>query len=381
MYRGDIRLGNTIDIKFVTTSATTGAPTQLAGSPVVSAYVGNSTTEITAGITLTVDFDGRTGLNNVRVVASGGNGFATATDVQLVITTGTVGGTSVVGYVVAEFSIENRSALMPTTAARTLDVTATGEAGIDWGNVGNPTTAVNLSATNIDVDQVVASVSGAVGSVTGLTATNLDVAVSTRMATYTQPTGFLAATFPTTVASTTNITAGTITNVTTVNGLAANVITASSLATDAVNEIVDGVWDEAIAGHLSAGSTGLALNSAGSAGDPWSTSLPGAYGAGTAGNILGNNLDVAVSTLATQVSVDAVPTATENADALLNRDFSAVTDSNDRTLLQAARFLRNKWDITGTSLVVMKEDDATTAWTGTVTPAPGADPISGNDPT
>jgi len=42
----------------------------------------------------------------------------------------------------------------------------------------------------------------------------LDAAVSTRMATYTQPTGFLAATFPLTVASTTNITAGTITTVT-----------------------------------------------------------------------------------------------------------------------------------------------------------------------
>jgi hypothetical protein len=57
--------------------------------------------------------------------------------------------------------------LTPTTAGRTLDVSATGEAGVDWGNVGSPTTAVNLSATNIDVDQVVASVSGAVGSVTG----------------------------------------------------------------------------------------------------------------------------------------------------------------------------------------------------------------------
>lgn len=69
--------------------------------------------------------------------------------------------------------------LVPTTAGRTLDVSATGEAGIDWANIGSPTTAVNLSATNIDVDQVVASVSGAVGSVTGLTASNLDAAVST----------------------------------------------------------------------------------------------------------------------------------------------------------------------------------------------------------
>lgn len=53
--------------------------------------------------------------------------------------------------------------------------------------------------------------------------TNLDAAVSSRMATYTQPTGFLAATFPTgTVANTTNITAGTITTVSAVTGLTAS---------------------------------------------------------------------------------------------------------------------------------------------------------------
>jgi hypothetical protein len=44
--------------------------------------------------------------------------------------------------------------------------------------------------------------------------TRLDANISSRMATYTQPTGFLAATFPLTVASTTNITGGTITTVT-----------------------------------------------------------------------------------------------------------------------------------------------------------------------
>ena len=43
-------------------------------------------------------------------------------------------------------------------------------------------------------------------SVSGLTAANLDAAVTTRMATYTQPTGFLTSTFPTVVAGTTNIT-------------------------------------------------------------------------------------------------------------------------------------------------------------------------------
>lgn len=37
------------------------------------------------------------------------------------------------------------------TAGNTLDVTATGAAGIDWGNVENPTTTVDLSATSINL--------------------------------------------------------------------------------------------------------------------------------------------------------------------------------------------------------------------------------------
>lgn len=135
--------------------------------------------------------------------------------------------------------------LTPTTAGRTLDVSAGGEAGLDWANIGSPTTAVNLSATNIDVDQVVASVSGAVGSVTGLTAANLDVAVSSRMATYTQPTGFLAATFPGgTIANTTNITAGTITtttNLTNLPAITANWLTAAGTAADFTTEIQTGL--------------------------------------------------------------------------------------------------------------------------------------------
>lgn len=39
--------------------------------------------------------------------------------------------------------------LQPTTAGRTLDVSATGEAGIDWANVGSPTTTVGLSGTTV----------------------------------------------------------------------------------------------------------------------------------------------------------------------------------------------------------------------------------------
>lgn len=53
--------------------------------------------------------------------------------------------------------------LQPTVAGRTLDVTATGGAGIDWANVEAPTTTVGLTGTTIATSQVVASVSGNVG--------------------------------------------------------------------------------------------------------------------------------------------------------------------------------------------------------------------------
>jgi hypothetical protein len=60
-------------------------------------------------------------------------------------------------------------------------------------------------------------------------------------------------------------------------------------------EISDAVWDEATSGHTTAGTTGKALTDAGSAGDPWTTALPGAYGAGTAGKIVGDNINAPVS--------------------------------------------------------------------------------------
>jgi hypothetical protein len=146
---GDFRTGVTIDHKFTSVN-TSGAPTTLSGTPAISVYKDNSTTQSTSGVTLSADFDSVTGLNNVRIdTSSDGTFYAAGSNFQIVITTGTVGGTSVVGYVVGSFSLENRSALMPTTAGRKLDVSATGEAGVDWANVGSPTTVVGLTGTTV----------------------------------------------------------------------------------------------------------------------------------------------------------------------------------------------------------------------------------------
>lgn len=67
-------------------------------------------------------------------------------------------------------------------------------------------------------------------------------------------------------------------------------------------------------------------------------------------------------------------------DAIFKRDLSLIVGEATRSLLNAIRFLRNKWSISGTTLTVTKEDDATTAWTAELTQTPGADPITGTDP-
>lgn len=68
------------------------------------------------------------------------------------------------------------------------------------------------------------------------------------------------------------------------------------------------------------------------------------------------------------------------ADALLTRDFSSVTGEAARSMLNALRFLRNKWSIAGNTLTVTKEDDAAAAWTATVTGDATANPIVSSDP-
>jgi len=72
--------------------------------------------------------------------------------------------------------------------------------------------------------------------------------------------------------------------------------------------------------------------------------------------------------------------ATTCADALLKRDWTAVSGEAARSALNALRHIRNKWSISGTTKTVCKEDDSTTAWTSTVSTDGSAVPIVGDDP-
>jgi hypothetical protein len=94
--------------------------------------------------------------------------------------------------------------LVPTTAGRTLDVSAGGEAGIDWANVGSPTTTLTLIGTTIktatDVETDTADIQSRLPA--ALVSGRIDASVG---------------------------------------AMAANTLTASALATDAVTEIQSGL--------------------------------------------------------------------------------------------------------------------------------------------
>lgn len=112
MYLGDYRRTDSVEFSF-TTRASTGIPTVLAGTPVVTVWEsGNTSDEVTSAtgyVNLTIDFDGIVGLNRVGIDLNGNQPlFEGAKDFTVAITTGTVDGVSVVGEVIGTFSIEKR---------------------------------------------------------------------------------------------------------------------------------------------------------------------------------------------------------------------------------------------------------------------------------
>lgn len=148
-YLGDIRTSATrIDFGFTTVNGT-GDTTALTNASVGVFRQNAMETYAPAGAVLSVGTGNFAGLNVVTIFPGSASSYFVAGDYTVVLMAGSVGTINVRNQAVRLFSIENRSALMPTTAGRNLDVSAGGEAGIDWSNIGSPTTAQNLSATSI----------------------------------------------------------------------------------------------------------------------------------------------------------------------------------------------------------------------------------------
>ena len=127
MYLGDFKEDGDVFFKFTTRAFATGIPTVLANTPVLSVFIDENTTGKTTAesyFDLDVSLGSIVGYNNVRIDLSGDAFFATGGDYSVVITTGTVDSVSVVGEVVATFSIENRSMGQPVGATLADDIAA-----------------------------------------------------------------------------------------------------------------------------------------------------------------------------------------------------------------------------------------------------------------
>jgi len=257
-----------------TTAAITGITEQMVGSgiyylPITQAQMNNDYLVITATSTSASSVP-QTIL--IRTIASNPHYQATtddggtinvtggAVDNATTITTYT-GNTPQTGDSYAQFTstwtvarankVDNLDATISSRGTGTSTLTTSDNIGLNWADIDNPTTAQNLSGTNIKTDQVVASVSGAVGSVAG------GVTVTTNN----DKTGYALA-----FAQYTNI---------------SNNIFGTSLSTY--------VYDGSAGGYIVNASTA-------SAGDPWSTLIPAAYGVGTGGYILGHMNDYIIPT-------------------------------------------------------------------------------------
>jgi hypothetical protein len=262
MHLGDFDTSAVIYGKFTTYRPSTGATFTLGGTPALSVYKDNSTTQSTTGVTLTADFDAVTGLNHFAIDTSTDGAFYSAGSFfDIVITTGTVDSVSVTGAVVGRFTLRKNSALKPATAGRTLVVDATGLADANTVKLGPTGAGTAQTARDIGASVIVAS--GTVTTVTNqltaaqiatgvwqdTTAGDFTVASSIGKSLYTTGNAPGAASGLALVGS--NM--GTVSSVTgSVASIAVGGITATSFAADAIdataiaatgaNEIRDAVW-------------------------------------------------------------------------------------------------------------------------------------------
>jgi len=186
--------------------------------------------------------------------------------------------------------------------------------------------------------------------------------------------------------------AGTATGAITSTSFAAGAIDASAIATDAITsaELSASAVQEIADGVLS-----RKLNMAGNISDVSVTSVSSATFTGANTYIAGDTVQFITSAptsfaLATKYYVIATSltattfqlSATSGGSAITTVSTGAFTvlPIDDRTVRSALRYVRNKVGISGSTMTVSIEDDATSAWTAALTTSPGVDPVTTLDP-
>ena len=261
----EAKLTSTLRGSFSTYNPTSGANKNADSTPTALVYKLSDGTTLAATVTVT---NITTGIYRFSVGVTTANGFAAGEYYELWVTAAVTGDTTVtqsapiINFKATTNDVDALSTLTQTQVTggayainnasfafnTGLDFTTTQKAATLARVTLNDTTTTNtdmrgtdnaaLAATALSTTQWTNTLATNIGTTNTTVASNLDATISGRMATYTQPTGFLAATFPVTVASTTNITAA---SGITVSSIGANVVNASALAADAVAEIQSGL--------------------------------------------------------------------------------------------------------------------------------------------
>jgi hypothetical protein len=163
---------------------------------------------------------------------------------------------------------------------------------------------------------------------------------------------------------------------------AAGAINANALATDAVNEIADGLLLRSLA--TAGAANNIAITSIVSSVFQASNSLsvddqvafvgtaPVSFSLGAIYYVTSASLTSTTFTLASTLGGLAVSTSSTGA-------FTA-TEITDRNMLSALRYLRNKVDISGSTMTVYQEDDTTAAWNAALTTTAGVNPVTSVNP-
>lgn len=438
-YIGDFRAGTTVNHKWASNDAA-GASITRATNGSIRIYKGSSTTERSSatGITDTEDHDSLTGVHHVTIDLSSdadAGFYAAGNDYFVVLAAATIDGETV-NHPLFSFSIENRSALMPTTAGRTVDVTAGGTVGVDLANVEAPTTTLNLSGTTIktatDVETDTADIQSRIGSP--------GVSLTADLATIDSNIDTLLTRIPNTL-SLANINSEMDTAlgdyngpthaelISEINAVQSDIAALNNLASA---DVAAAVWNAARASYGSAGSYGETLEEWADGGRldllldaalADTNELQGDWANGGRLDLLldaaladtnelqgdwanGGRLDLILDARASQTSVDTIDsivdaivadTSTDGvvlsaamlnkiADHVLRRRLANARASSDgdtlafRSLLGAGSKLVNKVAISGTSLQVFDETDTGTPFgTQELTSDAAAAPITGVD--
>ena len=459
----DIYAAGSIIYRNFNTHKADGTPITLAGTPTARVYKDDGTTEDDSGITLTVDFDSKTGLHNVKIDTSQDATFyATGHDYSVVLSAGTVDGVSVVGYEIFKFRLGEipvdvvkisgdataadnceadydgtgyaggtivkkadatkilGSALSETSAGylaagfkKLLDVASPvftlasiNQTGDSYARLGSPAGA-SIAADLVAIDNFVDDIES---RLTATRAGYLDILADLA------DSGRLDLLIDSILADTNELQTDLV------NGgrldLLIDAINAKTSLLTFVNghhvesEVQDktgfslstagilAIWHQAESAIVTASTIGLRIKtnldaaittrSSHAAADVWAVGTRSLTTFGTliadiwasatrsltdkAGFSLHADYDAAKSAAPAGAKMDIVdaPNATglaAIADAFLKRDWTSVTGEATRSVLNALRPLLNKWTSASGAggYVVKKEDDSTTAWTGTLT--------------